>query len=529
MAFVDKKCIQQVLGCLLKNPQYLSEVDKYRLTTSDFPSRFERFIFGAIQGLYYNGAKKISAFDVENYLNTNETAAKTFSNNNGIEYLQDIEEYSNEENFPYYYNKLKKLNLLNDFQKQGIDVSDFYIEDLTDVHAMEVNQAFEDLTIQDIVAKIKKKIIKLENEYSKSDEVESWTAADEIDEIIDGFGSPDEIGLPVQGEIFNKIINGAERGALTIRSAPSGTFKTRQAVGDACLLAYPLRYDSSIEQWRLEGNCEKVLFIITEQKLSQLLKMIVAYLSDVNESKFKYGNFTKEETLRIAQAKAIIKHYGENFQIVRMPNPTIELAKTMIRENCLTHDIGYVFFDYIFINPMLLAEFRGFNIRNDEALLMFSTALKDLAIELNVSVFTSTQVNAKIEDNRDIKNEGVIAGSRSIINKADNACVCTRPTNEELEVLDKLSIKKPNLVTDIFKVRSGAWTQVRIWSYFDGGTMKKKDLFITDSRLEPIQDFFNEDEVNVISWEVQENQKDIEQLIDGFNEELRKLAKDELG
>ena len=107
MAFIDKKCIQQVLGCLLKNPQYLSEIDKYRLTTADFPSRFEKYIFGAIQGLYYNGAKKISAFDVENYLNTNEVAEKVFSNNNGIEYLQDIEEYSNAENFPYYYKKLK--------------------------------------------------------------------------------------------------------------------------------------------------------------------------------------------------------------------------------------------------------------------------------------------------------------------------------------------------------------------------------------------------------------------------------------
>lgn len=521
MAFIDKKCIQQVLGCLLKSPQYLSEVDKYRLTTADFPTRFERYIFSAIQGLYYNGARKISAFDVENYLSTNESAAKTFTNNNGIEYLQDIEEYSNEENFPYYYNKLKKLNLLNDFQKQGIDVSDFYIEDLTDVHAIEINQAFEDLTIQDIVAKIKKKVIKLESEYSKSEDVESWNAADEIDDVVAGFGNPDEIGLPIQGSIFNKIINGAERGALTIRSAPSGTFKTRQAVADACLLAYPLRYDSSIEQWTCLGSCEKVLFIITEQKLSQLLKMIVAYLSDVNESKFKYGNFSKEEQIRIDQAKKIIKLYSENFQIIRMPNPTIELAKTMIRENCLTHDIGYVFFDYIFINPMLLAEFRGFNIRNDEALLMFSTALKDLAIELNVAVFTSTQVNAKVEDNRDIKNEGVIAGSRSIINKADNACVCTRPTTEELEVLNNLSIQKPNIVTDVFKVRSGAWSQVRIWSYFDGGTMKKKDLFITDSRLEPLQDFFNEDEINVVSWEVEENKEEIDKLIDELNKELK--------
>lgn len=368
MAFIDKKCIQQILGCLLKNPQYLSEIDKYRLTLNDFSNRFEKYIFGAIQGLYYNGAKKISAFDVENYLSTNEVAAKVFSNNNGIEYLQDIEEYSNEENFPYYYNKLKKLNLLNDFQKQGIDVSEFYIEDLTDIRAIEINQAFEDLTLQDIVAKIKKKILKLESEYSKADDVESWSAADEIDELIDSFGSPDEIGLPIQGSIFNKIINGAERGTLTIRSAPSGTFKTRQAVADACILAYPIRYDSSIEQWISLGNCERILFIITEQKLSQLLKMIVAYLSDVNESKFKYANFSKEEKIRIEQAKALIKMYKDNFQIIRIPNPTIELSKTMIRENCLTNDIGYVFFDYIFINPMLLAEFRGFNIRNDRVL-----------------------------------------------------------------------------------------------------------------------------------------------------------------
>ena len=40
MALVDKKCVQQILGCLLKHPQYLSEVDKYRLTLSDFPGRF---------------------------------------------------------------------------------------------------------------------------------------------------------------------------------------------------------------------------------------------------------------------------------------------------------------------------------------------------------------------------------------------------------------------------------------------------------------------------------------------------------
>lgn len=501
MALVDKKCSQQILGCLLKQPQYLSEIDKYNLLITDFPSRFERYIFGAIQGLYYSGATKLSAFDVENYLSTNESALKLFQNEKGIEYLQDVEEYSNQENFPYYYNKLKKLNLLADLKKQGFDISDFYIEDLTDDRSLEINNIFEDLTVQDIVSGLKKKILRLESDYVKSDEVQSWNAADEIDEVINNFGSANEVGLPIQGTIFNRVINGAERGAITIRGGASGVGKTRHAVGDACMLAYPIRYNNTTCEWEQTGNNEKVLFIITEQKESQLLRMIIAYISGINESKFKHARFTKDEEIRINQSSQIMKQFRDNFLIIRIPNPTIELVKTLTREACITNDIGYVFYDYIFIGPALLNEFRGFNVRNDEVLLMFSTALKDLAIELNASVFTSTQVNAKAAENRDIRDEGSMAGGRSTINKADNGAIMARPTSAELEVVGKLHTIQPNVVTDIFKVRSSEWTQVRIWSYMDLGTMRKQDLFITDSQLEPIQNFFDEYEISPITFD----------------------------
>ena len=520
MALVDKKCIQQVLGCLLKHPQYLGEVDKYRLTLSDFPTRFEKYIFGAIQGLYYSGAQKISAFDVENYLSSNDVYLKIFNNENGVEYLQDVEEYSNTENFSYYYNKLKKLNLLNDFKKQGFDISDFYVEDLLDPRSLEINQGFEELTLQDIVQGMKKKILRLEADYVKSEEVQSWVAADEIDEIVESFGDTSEIGLPIQGKILNKVINGAELGALTIRSAPSGVGKTRHAVGDACTLAYPVRYNSVTGEWEQTGSNQKILFVITEQHKSQILKMIIAYLSDINESKFRFAYFTDEEKLRIEQAKQIMKHFRDNFIIIRIPNPTIDLVKTMVREACITNDIGYVFYDYIFIGPALLNEFRGFNIRNDEALLMFATALKDLAVELNVSVFTSTQVNAKADENKDIRNESSLAGGRSTINKADNGMIMARPTNEELEVVSKLHTVAPNIVTDIFKVRSGEWNQVRIWSRMDLGTMRKEDLFITDSRLEPLTNFYDGDLDSIMDWE-DEGYHQIIEFINGLNNELK--------
>ena len=514
----SKGTIQQILGSLMKHPQFLSEIDKYSLSMTDFSTKFEKYIFTAIQGLWRNGAPKITAFDIESYMEANEGAKKLFEQQNGLEYLQDIEEFSNVENFPYYYAKLKKLNLLRDLKKQNFPVSEFYQEDLTAPDAAEINQQFEDLTVADIITAVKKRLLVLESDYAGTEEVQEWDISGDIDDIVDSFGEDGSVGLPIQGSIFNRVIDGAQRSCLTIRSGASGTGKTRNAVADACLLAFPLRYNSTTAQWEQVGSNQKVLFIITEQTDKQIKKMILAYLTDINESKFKYGRFTEEEKKVIEQGKQVMKEFASNFILVRIPNPTIDLVKTKVREKVLLHDIGYVFYDYIFIGPALLNEFRGFGVRNDEVLLMMATALKDLAVELDVCVFTSTQVNANADNNTNIRNEASLAGGRSTINKADNGAIMARPTKEELETLEPIIAThgKPNLVTDIFKVRSGEWTQVRIWSIMDLGTMKREDLFITDSRLEVIKDFYSGDEYNISDFE-DEELMEIKRKVDWLN------------
>ena len=514
----SKGTIQQILGSLMKHPQFLSEIDKYSLSMTDFSTKFEKYIFTAIQGLWRNGAPKITAFDIEGYMEANDGAKKLFEQQNGLEYLQDIEEFSNVENFPYYYAKLKKLNLLRDLKKQNFPVSEFYQEDLTAPDAAEINQRFEDLTVADIITAVKKRLLVLESDYAGTEEVQEWDISGDIDDIVDSFGEDGSVGLPIQGSIFNRVIDGAQRSCLTIRSGASGTGKTRNAVADACLLAFPLRYNGATAQWEQVGSNQKVLFIITEQTDKQIKKMILAYLTDINESKFKYGRFTKEEKKVIEQGKQVMKEFASNFILVRIPNPTIDLVKTKVREKVLLHDIGYVFYDYIFIGPALLNEFRGFGVRNDEVLLMMATALKDLAVELDVCVFTSTQVNANADNNTNIRNEASLAGGRSTINKADNGAIMARPTKEELETLEPIIAihGKPNLVTDIFKVRSGEWTQVRIWSIMDLGTMKREDLFITDSRLEVIKDFYSGDEYNISDFE-DEELMEIKRKVDWLN------------
>ena len=505
---VDKAVIQQVLGGLIHRPQFLSEVDKYKLTITDFSTKFEKYIFTAIVGLYEQGATNINPIDIENYLATNDAAKSTFENQNGIEYLQDIIDFSSEENFNYYYNKLKKLNLLRDLKKQGFDIDDFYCEDLTDARAQEVNSRFEQCTTQDICNTVRAKLLKLENNYAQSEEVQVESAAEGFLDFIQELNEDVEIGPPVQGGIYNEIIGGAQKGVLTIRSGSSGIGKTRQAVADACYLAYPIRYDSYKGQWVMQGGNEKILFIITEQTFKQIRKMILAYLADMDDSRFKYGHFSEQEMALLLQAQRIVEQYAANFTIIKMPHPTIESTKLMVRENCLTKDISCVFFDYVFINPSLLREFQGFALRNDEVLLMFSTALKDLAVELNVAMFTSTQVNANADSTTSIRNEASLAGGRSTINKADNGVIMARPSKEELELLDEAGLLKkygiPNCVTDIFKTRESKWNQVRIWSIVDLGKMKKKDLFVTDASLDPIEDFYSGAAYDIQNWETDE-------------------------
>ena len=515
---IQKECIQQVLGSLMQHPQFLSEVDKYSFTLTDFSEKFEKYIFTAINGLYRNGATNIQPIDIENYLRADSVATTIFNQKNGIEYLQDIQELSEIENFPYYYKKLKKLNLLKDLRKSGFDISDFYEENLAKKNAFEINERFEELTTKDITDTIRKKILNLETKYEVNDEVESISIIDGIENLVDNLDTAQDIGLPLQGHIYSQVLGGARKGTLTIRSAASSVGKTRNAVGDACYLAYPIRYNNETFQWEQTGNSERVLFIITEQQFEEIQKMVLAYITGISESRFRYGNFTKEEHGVISQAISIMKLYQDNFVLVKMPNPTIELVKTIVRENCLTYDIDYVFYDYIFIGPALLNEFRGFALRNDEVLLMFATALKDLAVELDVAMFTSTQLNAKGDDNKDIRNESALAGGRSTINKADNGAIMARPTPEEIDFFrkDLAPDEIPNLVTDIFKVRSGQWTQVRIWSIVDLGTLRKKDLFITDSRLELIKDFYSMEDIEVKNWDSLE-EDEVNQYIEKLN------------
>lgn len=475
----------------MSKPELLSETDKYFLEPGDFTQQLDKFIFSAIYNLYVNGAEKIHAADVDNYLQQNSLAKQLMEKENGLSLLQDCEIESEVSNFNYYYNKLKKFNLVRELQLSKDDIDEIYCEDILNERYAEINNRFERMHAVDVVNMLKSKIANIENRYVLNNIAEESRPSDSIRQRVKEWKEKPEIGCMLQGEIFNTITRGGRKGKLYIRSAGSGVGKTRSMVGDACHIAYPIRFDPRVGKWVSTGSCEKVLYVMTEQDTEEIDTMIMAYLTGYNEDTFTYGTFDENDP-RIQTAMDIMERYADNMNYAKVSDPCSSIIKNLFRRRNLQDGIENFFYDYIFSSPAMLDEYRDLKIREDVALRMFTTTLKNLAVELNAFILTSTQLSNDDDPKGGFKDFRNVQGSKAIVNLADFACIMSRPSIEEINQIAEFKKSfgfTPNLVTDVYKNRRGRWNMVRIWSVHDLGTCRKHDLFITTANMKSVDNF----------------------------------------
>lgn len=503
MIQIDRHTIIQVLGGLMNHPDLLNETDRYNLAPEDFPNSLDKYGFSAIYNLYADGANKIHAVDVISLLQENLVAKNLIEKENGVTFFQDCEVNSDEGNFNFYYNRLKKLNLLREIQLTGRDTNDIFCENPLDDNYVEINERFQKMSVNDIVNILKGEVASFENKYSYNNLVEESYAADDILELIDEWRKTPEIGYQLQGDIFNTVCRGGRRGKLYLRSAPSSGGKSRQMVGDACNIAYPIRYDRNKGEWVSTGSCEKVLYIMTEQDPEEIKTMILAYLTGYNEEIFLYGTYGEEEMPRIKIAADIMEKFKDNMLFARIPDPCSSVVKNLFRKYSIQFGVNIFFYDYIFSSPAMLSEYRDLGLQEHVCLRMFTTTLKNLAIELDAFIMTSTQTNSEDDPKGGFRDFRNLEGSKAIRNLVDLGCIFARVTPDELQLISKFVDSfglKPNIVTDVYKNRRGRWTNIRIWSYYDYGTCRKQDLFVTSATMKEkledfvIMDFKNQDE-----------------------------------
>lgn len=485
-ALSDKNAMMQIIGCLLKNPMILIDT-KYILTKNDFDLPLAKNIFHAISNLFQQyKVENISIVDIDNYFQKTEAGYDNFKKQNGLQYLNDCLEISNLSSFDFYYDRLKKMSALRALKNDGFDISKIYNENEFDlVKEQKQQEKLDRMTVQDIFDTYTKSISDLQYDYVCKDDSEEGPIASGVDKLFEELQQNPEIGIPLQGDIYNTIVRGARLKKFYLISGASGTGKTRQMVGHACTIAFPERYDTKTNRWIVTGKGNKILFFATEMDKEETQTMILAHISGINEDKILNNYYeTPEEKQRIYDAIKIMDYYKDNFIFVRIGDPSIGQIKALIKKEVLKYNIKYVFYDYIFSSPGLLMEYKDLNLREDVVLTMLSTALKDLANELNVFMMSGTQLNGNWQDGKLPRNQNLLRGSKGIVDKIDVGGISLPVTQDEHNLIDpvarKLNKDLPTQVQDLYKIRRGKYNRVRLWSKVDLGTCRTEDLFLTD-------------------------------------------------
>lgn len=487
----------QVIGSVFNDPKILEEQDKYVIREEDFTEEFHKIVFGAMYNIVVLGGS-VNLETIVDYLSTRPKFYGIFQQNKGVEYITKASEFATRDTFNYYYSRLKKMTLLRAYDNYGVDVSFLY--DPTNVldtkKKQEQEEWLDNTSIKDIVNLIDERIDRIKSEYADEECGDGYQAGEGALELIDRFKQAPEVGIPLYGSLINTVTRGARLRKFYLRSAATGLGKTRALVADACNFASDEIYEPAFDMWIKNGKKEPTLFIATEQDLSEVQTMAMAFLADVNEDHILTGRYEQGEEERVRYAAKKLSEIS--LWIEEMPDFSLQDVENAIKKYIREHDVRYVCFDYIQTSMKILEEITrrsgGVKLREDNILFMLSTRLKDLCNQYGIFIISATQLNASYQDS-ETPDQNLLRGSKSIADKVDVGAIMLEPTKDDLVKIEPIvasssRFKVPNMKISIYKNRRGSYKGVYLWCDADLGTCRIQPMFCTNYRheLKPIED-----------------------------------------
>ena len=339
--YVDVTAITQVIGTLYNHPELLDEEDKYKICEEDFVEDFHKIVFGSIYKLHELGVKEMTLENISDFLHTREKSLAIYSANKGEEYLLKVSDSANLNTFDYYYNRLKKFTLLRMYHNYGVDVSFIYDDDnIFDLKKKEKQEELLDnYSLFQIADLVDDKIMEVRNKYAEGVEENTYQAGEGIFDLIDNLKKYPEVGIPMYGPLINTVTRGARLKKFYLRSAATGVGKTRTMIADACYFACDYFYDENFG-WIKNGQKEPTLYITTEQEVSEIQTMMLAFLSGVNEEHIINGKYVDDEEDRIERAAEVLA--DAPLYIKELPDFSLDDVENVIKQNIRDHGVKYV-------------------------------------------------------------------------------------------------------------------------------------------------------------------------------------------
>lgn len=519
----DKRAILHLFAGLMSQPERISQKE-FKLDSNDFPEPFHQIIFAAINNLHLLGAEKVTPVDIEGHLSEYSAEYAMFNSNNGLDYLFKLQEIGEPDNFLYYFNRVKKFSFLRECRKVGIDISDIYdsnVVDLTD--EKQQNDRFNEMTLTQMVRHVELKMIEIKEQFVHEQAFNGSHMSDNVKEIMNSKKLSPSYGYPFASKYLNTIFRGSRKKKFILKHANTGTGKSRMGFANMAVKCIPVIWDIKLNHWVNTGANGSGLVISTELDEEEVKLPFLAYIACIDESKIHDNELTKEEEQRFDEAIKILE--ASNLRFEELQDFDIEDIETLIQKNINKYDVEWIEFDYIHTSLKLLtslAEQGVKNLREDQVLLIMGITLKNMCNKYNIFIESSTQLNdnQNINDNMD---QSWIRGSKALADKIDGGYIMLPMREKDMKVVEAVMSAHtqntfgmtPNISLNVYKSRGTRFKLIRVWGFFDMGTLRFYDLFCTNYKGElvdvPLKDIVMEIE------EAPVTQPEQDSLPDSFN------------
>ena len=352
----------------------------------------------------------------------------------------------------------------------GMDLSWLYDPDnLFDAKKkQEQEEWLDNSSLVEIANAIDDKIIEIKAQCIDNSLMAGTQVGEGIEELLESLRETPEIGYPLYGKFMNTVTRGARLKKFYLCSAATGVGKSRMIAAQVSYIGCFQMFDIQTNKWVSIGESQPVMYIATEQDLSEVQTMMISFVSGVDEQHILDGEYYAGEWERVQKAAQIIKQSPIYFE--SMPDFSLKDIENMIIRSVREHGVKYIYLDYIHTSMKILEEITqrsgGVRLREDNILFMMSIRLKDICNQYGVFIWSATQLNGDYVES-ETPDQNLLRGAKSIADKIDLGMIMLELTKKDREALEpickKMNIEMPDVKISIYKNRRGRWKGIYLW------------------------------------------------------------------
>lgn len=286
-----------LIGSMYSNPDLFLDYGELIKSKYDFNQPSNKFLYDSLMDLYSQHAgTEINEVKINIYMNSDTDRKAKYEYLKGYKYIDRIMKLVDNEDFPIYYEKLKKFSLLREFERKGFPVQKLMsrkdFEKLTNEQIIK-GMEYQINTIGTVIGGVEDSIMLGKN---MPEQIEQWKL------------TPD-VGMPLPFAILNMLIRGLRGKKFNLFGMHSGCGKSRTTSKIACYLAIKLDFPVLVlvnEQDETEWNGMLISCVLNNPEFGFDVKMKRLGIDGIDETKIVTGALTDEESIIVNEAAEYI-------------------------------------------------------------------------------------------------------------------------------------------------------------------------------------------------------------------------------